>query len=157
MVERLVGNGETQEDYICSGNSLVHVASSIAGDAVLVGPVLVGPGARVMSGAMIVGPTSIGCDATIGEGALVSRSAVWRRSVIGQRAVTDRCILADDTVVAPYAETFRTVMAARLRRHAETVDVGRSPVERREAAERGIHRKVKRALIGTSWSRSPAQ
>jgi NDP-sugar pyrophosphorylase family protein len=64
-----------------------------------------------MTGACIIGPTSLGRDVTIASGALVSRSVVWRRSLIGERAVADRCILSDDTVLEADHRAFRAVVA----------------------------------------------
>jgi NDP-sugar pyrophosphorylase family protein len=110
MVEHLVGRGEERGGYITRQSALVHREAFIADDAALVGPVLVGPGARILSGAVVVGPTSVGREATVGRGVLVSRSAVWRRSVIGDRAVADRCIVADNAVVAPDAQMQRRVV-----------------------------------------------
>ena len=63
VVEQLVSNGEDRDGYVRSPHGLVHRDAFVAHDATIVGPVLVGPGARVLSGAVVVGPTSIGCDA----------------------------------------------------------------------------------------------
>jgi NDP-sugar pyrophosphorylase family protein len=82
-----------------------------APDATCAGPVLVGPGAQVMSGATLVGPTSIGPGSIVAQGALLSRSAVWRRCRVGEGAVADGCILADDSVLAPRGRAFGSVRA----------------------------------------------
>jgi mannose-1-phosphate guanylyltransferase len=154
MVEQLVTTGDRPEGYVKSGNCLFHSDALVADDAVFVGPVLVGAGARVMSGAVIVGPTSIGREAVVGRGVLVSRSAIWRRSVVGDHAVVDRCVLADDTVVDSHIQAFRTVMG---------VDVRRAPalsrdlqLEPPEPVSFELFRKVGRVLSGAAWSRSPA-
>src|SRR6185503_12440294 len=85
MVEQLVTTRTVPEGYVLSGTCLFHRDAVIARDATFVGPVMVGPGARISSRAVIVGPTSIGRDATIGPDVLVSRSAVWRRSVLQEQ------------------------------------------------------------------------
>jgi mannose-1-phosphate guanylyltransferase len=156
MVEQLVTSGELPAGYVRSGDSLIHSDAVIAEDAVFVGPVLVAPGARVLSHAVVVGPTSIGCDATVGRGVLVSRSAIWRRSFVGDHSVADRCILADDTVIAAYTQAFRTVMATSSSRrepesaHSAVIELTREPVSL------DLLRKMGRLLASGTWSRSPA-
>ena len=113
VVEQLLASDTAPEGYLRIGESLVHCEASLASDAIMAGPVLIGPGARVLSGAVIVGPTSIGRNVTVKNGALVSRSAIWRRSIVGADAVADRCIVADDAVVEPEEKVFRTVVAGR--------------------------------------------
>jgi NDP-sugar pyrophosphorylase family protein len=154
MVEHLVANAELPDGYVRSGDSLIHSDARIAGNAVFVGPVIVAPGARVMSNAVIVGPTSIGCDATVGRGVLVSRSAIWRRSTLGEHAVADRCILADDTVIGANTQTFHAVMAANSRREPESLHS--AVMESREPMSIELLRKLGRVLGGGAWSRSPA-
>jgi NDP-sugar pyrophosphorylase family protein len=154
MVEHLVTQGERPAGYLTSGTCLHHSEATIADDAVFVGPVLVGPGARVMPGAVIVGPASIGREATIERGALVSRSAIWRRSLVGERAVADRCIVGDDAVVARHTEAIRAVMVAQRRRESEMA--GEALLDHREAQSFELLRRVGRMLSGATWSRSPA-
>jgi NDP-sugar pyrophosphorylase family protein len=155
MVEQLVTNGELPAGYVRSGDSLIHSDAIIADDAVFVGPVLVAPGARVMSHAVVVGPTSIGCDATVGRGVLVSRSAIWRRSFVGDHSVADRSILADDTVVAAYTQAFRTVMTPNSRRESGSTS-GIAVELAREPSSLELLRKMGRLLAGGAWSRSTA-
>lgn len=111
VVDHLVAASELPEGYTRVGDSLVHCQAYVANDAVVVGPVLVGPGAHIMSGATVIGPTSLGRDVTVASGALVSRSVIWRRSTLGERAMADRCILADDSVLEAGERAFRTVIA----------------------------------------------
>lgn len=99
--------------YIRIGDGLVHYEASIASDAVITGPVLIAAGARVRSGAVIVGPSSVGRNSTVEKGALVSRSAIWRRSVVGANAAADRTVVADDAVIEPERRAFRTVVRGR--------------------------------------------
>ena len=127
MVDQLAQVRERRDGYAEYGH-LVHNRALIAEDAVLVGPVLIGPGVRVMSGATIVGPTSIGADAIVERGSLVARSAVWRRSVVGQEAVVDRCILADDAVVDPKTQLFGAVKAGNRERWSEWIRAARIPL-----------------------------
>jgi NDP-sugar pyrophosphorylase family protein len=126
----------------------------IADDAIFVGPVLVGPGARVMSGAVVVGPASIGREATIERGALVSRSAIWRRSLVGERAVADHCIIGDDTVVAPHTTAIRAVMVAA--QGSEPEMIRPLLLEGQEVPSLELFRKVVRMMGSATWSRSPA-
>jgi NDP-sugar pyrophosphorylase family protein len=154
MVDQLIAGGAPLEGYVRSGESLIHRDAVIAGDAVFVGPVLVAPGARVLANALIVGPTSIGCDATVGRSVLVSRSAVWRRAVLGEHAVADRCILGDDAVVAAHTEAFRTVMASGSRRQARSAPTAVMPSAEPSSFE--LLRRMGRVLGGGTWSRSPA-
>jgi NDP-sugar pyrophosphorylase family protein len=154
MVDRLVTNGAEVDGYRKSGSCLIHREAEIADDVVFVGPVVVGPGARIRSGAVVVGPSSIGREATLGSHVLVSRSAVWRRSTLGDHAVADRCIVADDHVVAAGSQTLRAVMASDVRREHAGVSATRPAAE--DAPSFDLLRRMGRALIGTSWSRSPA-
>ncbi len=155
MVEHLVATRTVPEGYVLSGTTLAHREAVIARDATFVGPVLVGPGARIASRAVIVGPTSIGRDASIGPDVLLSRSAVWRRCVLNEQAVADRCILADDTVVSAGARAFREVIMTPA---APVLDSLR--VESRELRDSGsleLLRRMSRAVLGNAvWSRYPA-
>lgn len=116
MVEQLAERGEELPGYFALGDLQAHATARLALDAVIVGPVLVGPHARVDPGATIVGPATIGFGATIGAGAMVSRSAVWRKSVIGRQAVVDRSVVADHAVVEEKALLMGTVAAEKSRR-----------------------------------------
>jgi mannose-1-phosphate guanylyltransferase len=156
MIEQLVKSGEDQDGYVRSGSALVHRDAFVAHDAQLVGPVLIGPGARVLSGAVVVGPASIGRDATVASGGLVSRSAVWRRSTIGEGASADRCIVADDAVVEPGEEAFRDVVMAN-RGIGPDVDwvTQQVPYAPKDTAL-DFGGRLGRLVFGASWSRSPA-
>lgn len=107
--------------YELRGEALVHRDAIVEGDATLVGPVIVAAGARVESRAVLVGPTSIGCDAVVEAGALVSRSAVWRRSLIGANAVVDRSIIGDDGLVAHDRRVYKAVVTGDSRRRSTSV------------------------------------
>jgi NDP-sugar pyrophosphorylase family protein len=132
----------------------VHREAFVARDASLIGPVLVGPGVRVMSGAVVVGPSSIGREATIDKGAFVSRCAVWRRSVIGEHATADRCILADDAVVGGATQHFGGIIpGGRCGLESQERPVSR-PSLLPKVFEFGTG--LGRFVFGASWSRSPA-
>jgi NDP-sugar pyrophosphorylase family protein len=154
VVEHLIMNASHPEGYVRSGSALIHSDAVVADDAVFVGPVLVGPGVHIHSRAVLVGPTSIGREATIGTGVLVSRSAVWRRCVLRNQAVADRCILADDTVIAANAEAFRAVMWTNVLGESETTTVQAAAL--RETSPLELLRRMGRSLLGASWSRSTA-
>jgi NDP-sugar pyrophosphorylase family protein len=155
MVEQLVATRTVPEGYVLSGTTLAHREAVIARDATFVGPVLVGPGARIASRAVIVGPTSIGRDASIGPDVLLSRSAVWRRCVLHEQAVADRCIVADDTIVGAGAQSFREVIMTPA---APVLDPLR--VESRDLRDSNsleFLRRMSRAVLGNAvWSRYPA-
>jgi mannose-1-phosphate guanylyltransferase len=89
------------EDYVLRGSAHCHSSARISPDVVFVGPVVVGPDAKVLGDATIVGPTSIAAEAVVAAGALVSRSALWDGASVGEGAVADRCILPDGSVVPP--------------------------------------------------------
>jgi mannose-1-phosphate guanylyltransferase/phosphomannomutase len=98
-IESVVSSPIVPAGYLRRGDALVHAEATLAPDAVLAGPVLIGRGVQVRRGAVVIGPTSIGCDAVVNEGALVSRSAVWRRSRVASAASLDLCIVGDGAVI----------------------------------------------------------
>jgi len=109
----------------------------------------------VKSQAVIVGPSSIGCDAIIEAGAFVSRTAVWRRAFIGEGAVADRCLIADDGFVAAASQALQTVLTG------VSTDMVRETGEPtaevlREVPTFDWARRLGRLLSGAEWSRSPA-
>jgi len=110
MVERL-GETPPAEGFVRTSGLLAHKSAQVAPDVVCVGPVLVGPGVQVMAGATLVGPTSIGAGSTVAAGALVSRSALWSRCLVGEKAEVDQSILTNGSMIAPRARLFRSVRA----------------------------------------------
>jgi NDP-sugar pyrophosphorylase family protein len=155
MVEHLVSQGEEPSGYVTRQAALVHQEAFVAADAALVGPVLVGPGARILPGAVVVGPTSIGRDATVGRGATLSRSAVWRRAVVSERAVADRCIVADDAVVAPGSRILRGVVTVDWEASPKP-DMFREQLSRSHKIVLDVGFRVGRFMLGTNSLRSPA-
>jgi NDP-sugar pyrophosphorylase family protein len=156
MVEHLVRNGDQLNGYVSSGNRLVHRTAFIADDAAIVGPVLVGPDARILSGAVVVGPTSIGREATVERGGLVSRSAVWRRSIVGDHAIADRCIVADDAVIAAGTQTLRGVVMADRLSVSEMDWVARQALGVPNGQALTVSARLRRLVFGASWLRLPA-
>jgi mannose-1-phosphate guanylyltransferase len=98
-VESVIASNTVEPGSYRRGEALIHHDTRIAPDVVLAGPILIAQGARIDAGAVVVGPTSIGCDVVINEGAVVSRSAAWRRSIVGAGATVDLCILGDGPVL----------------------------------------------------------
>lgn len=82
-----------------TGDLIAHPTASVDPSVRVIGPVLLGPGARVLADATLVGPASLGAECEIGEGAMVSRSVAWNRCAVGAGAVVDGCVLADEAVV----------------------------------------------------------
>lgn len=72
----------------------IDPTASVSREALVVGPVMIGAGARVEAHAVIVGPTSIGAGTVVESGAVVSRSVTWAHCRIGRDAVVDQAVLA---------------------------------------------------------------
>ena len=82
-------------------------------DAKIVGPVMLGPGVRVMAGATIVGPASIGEGTVIEPGAVVARSVIWNHCTVERDAMVDNSIVADKTVIAAGETVANAIRVAR--------------------------------------------
>ncbi len=76
-----------------------HPSAWVDDSAVIVGPVVLGEGARVLSNATLVGPCVIGAGTTVCSQATVARSVVWEHSVIGRDAFVDQCIVAEGATI----------------------------------------------------------
>lgn len=72
---------------------------TIAPDAQLVGPVVLGPNVRVGAGARIVGPTVIGADCQIGPEALIEGAVLWDANTIGAGAMVRNCVLGRNNTI----------------------------------------------------------
>ena len=99
----LIGLAATRpefRDYRPIAEGLRHPSAVVDPAATVIGPVLLGPGARIAAGAVIVGPASIGADSQVGPDALVARSSVWERCRVGAGAVVDGALLAHGVAVA---------------------------------------------------------
>ncbi len=111
QISALVGPAQESLGYKRMGETLVHTSVWMAPDARLVGPVMLGSGAVIGNGATLVGPTVIGPGCRIGAGALLSRSVLWSNAVVGDGAVLDRCLVADDVAVPAEVTLFNALRA----------------------------------------------
>jgi mannose-1-phosphate guanylyltransferase len=89
------------------GGAGVRIApgAAVAADAVLDGPVLVGPGARVAAGARVGPDVTLGAGVEVGPGARVRDAMVGPGTRIGAGATVVRALLGADVVVAAGAVT----------------------------------------------------
>jgi NDP-sugar pyrophosphorylase family protein len=94
------------------GAPVIHPTAHVDPSALLMGPVLVDAGANVMAEAVLIGPVTIGRDSIVGSNALVSRSIVWAGCHIGENAMVDRSVLADDIVVPVAARWIGVIQAS---------------------------------------------
>jgi hypothetical protein len=86
----------------------------------------------------------------------VSRSAVWRRSVIGERASADRCVIADGGVIGAGTHVFqRVVMPHRRPLLAHDWALARSFLRPKEQPV-AVGARLGRFVFGASSSRSAA-
>jgi mannose-1-phosphate guanylyltransferase len=76
-----------------------HPSAWVDDNAVIVGPVVLGEGARILSNATLVGPCVIGPGTTVCSQATVARSVVWENSVIGRDAFVDQCIVGEGATI----------------------------------------------------------
>jgi NDP-sugar pyrophosphorylase family protein len=103
MIQRLAAGDPNANECVA------HPSASIDPTATIVGPVIIGQGARVHGHATIVGPTSIGPHTIIEQGAVVTRSVAWEHCVIGRGAVVDQSLMSDHAVIAPHSHVLATV------------------------------------------------
>jgi mannose-1-phosphate guanylyltransferase len=104
-------SGEETLGYRLFDETLAHTSVWMAPSARLVGPVMLGAGAVIGEGATLVGPTVIGPGCRVGAGALLSRSVLWSNAHVGERAVLDRCLVADDVTVPAHTTLFNALRA----------------------------------------------
>ncbi|MCI0407288.1 MAG: sugar transferase [Acidobacteria bacterium] len=71
----------------------------IAPTAMLLDPVVVGPGCRIDEGVMVIGPTTIGENCEVGASAILDECVVLADARVGQGARLDRCILGEGAEV----------------------------------------------------------
>jgi NDP-sugar pyrophosphorylase family protein len=100
LVSRAVEHPGYLDGYRRVGDGLHHHTAFVHSSARLIGPVLIGAGARIDADAVVVGPASIGQRSIIGSGALISRAFIWDDCVIGAGASVDASVLADGSLVA---------------------------------------------------------
>jgi mannose-1-phosphate guanylyltransferase len=100
MLERTINETRRWQDYKFQGEARIHRSAELGEGVELIGPVLLGAGSRVGRATMIIGPTTVGMQCVIGRDAVVSRSAMWDGSRVGDRSVVDHSILTHRAVVA---------------------------------------------------------
>jgi NDP-sugar pyrophosphorylase family protein len=102
MINRMWAASMTPENP--EGRSLfAHPTAVVGDDALIVGPVVLGPGVRIDPRAIIVGPSAVGAGSTIGPRSVLARSVTWDRCSIREHAVVDQCLLADGVDIEPAA------------------------------------------------------
>jgi NDP-sugar pyrophosphorylase family protein len=89
-----------------------HPTASISPDAVVLGPVLFGPGVRVHAGATVIGPSSIGAGSVIEPGAVVARSVIWKQCTVGARAMVDQSVMTDGAAAVASSTVSNTIRLA---------------------------------------------
>lgn len=100
MVQRQVMAAESAT-RTGKGAVLAAPGAWVDSTARLIGPVMLGASVRVLAGATIIGPTSIGEGSTVSRNAVIARSVTWDNCTIGEGALVDNSLLADDSIVAP--------------------------------------------------------
>lgn len=128
--------------YARSGDACVHESACLDPTARCLGPVLIGPHARIGRDVTVVGPTSIGIGCSVEDGAVVSRSAVWNHAHVGANAVIDRCVVTHGQRVSAGADARMTVLLPKSQgRTAPESSAAHWPVrERMPAPRRGRNR-----------------
>lgn len=98
-VEQTCNETLAREGYSRRDEAQIHRSAQVDRSARLIGPVIVEPGCVIEAEAVVVGPTTIGESSVVHRRAVISRSTVWSHCRIGQDAILDRCLLADNSVV----------------------------------------------------------
>lgn len=88
--------GGWASEYVLERESLVHRRARVDSAARLLGPVMVGPDARLERGAVVIGPSVIGAGAVVGSGSVVSRSVLWENCILTGNVRLDRCLVTSD-------------------------------------------------------------
>lgn len=99
-------------DALFEAAPTIHPSARVSPTALLVGPVLVGPGVEIHDDAVVIGPASLGADSIVERGALVSRSVVWSGCNVGADAQVDRSILSTGVTIEPSARLVGAVRVA---------------------------------------------
>lgn len=112
VLRRLLRMERAPSGYRRLATALVHESAEAEDSARLIGPIVIGPGARIGPDATIVGPAVVGADCAIDAGAMVSRSLLWDRCRVGSAAAVDQCVLTHDVRLAPGARLRNVVETA---------------------------------------------
>ncbi len=101
LLTRMTTAIEVPDGYDRIGEGLRHNASFVDARARIVGPVLIGAGARVNADAVIVGPTIVGARTVVERNAMLARSILWNDCVVGEGAMVDQCLLTNGASAHP--------------------------------------------------------
>jgi mannose-1-phosphate guanylyltransferase len=123
VLSRMVNGEHTPQGHHPVGEGLRHHSALVDTRATIVGPVLIGPEARVKADAVLVGPTIIGAGNVVGRGAMVARSILWASCRIGDAAHVDRCLLTHGMSVPAEAMIENAIRMANESGHALEVAV----------------------------------
>jgi NDP-sugar pyrophosphorylase family protein len=93
ILQKLGSGGPPSGGYRQLDGSYIHRRAYVADDACIVGPVMVGPNARVEQESVILGPSVIGNGSVIGDQSVVKHSVIWDHCSVGERAEVDRCLM----------------------------------------------------------------
>jgi lipopolysaccharide/colanic/teichoic acid biosynthesis glycosyltransferase/NDP-sugar pyrophosphorylase family protein len=105
---------------------------SVAEDARLQGPILVGAGSRVAGRALVEGPTVIGTACSLAPGSRVRASVLMAGAAVAAGGRLERCVLAPGCLV-PVAGSFRDVVllpAREARGVPVAIPIGAGPADR---------------------------
>ncbi len=112
LLERLPAEPEWP-GFVRRGEAQVHRNAQVADDALLLGPVLIGPDCVIEARATIVGPAACAGGCGVGAEAVVSRSLLWEGATVGPGAVLDQCVVAYDADVKAHAHLHNQYLTAR--------------------------------------------
>jgi NDP-sugar pyrophosphorylase family protein len=140
-IARLLG-AAPPDGYAAHGDALVHSSAFVDRRARILGPVLVGPDAKVMSGATVIGPVVLGAGSTVAVDAVVARSVTWSRCLVSGKAVVDGCVLADDAIVPDESHLCGDVVV---------------PARRAEDLSRVLRERMRRVASFGLWPRPEAR
>ncbi len=101
VLQRMGHEGRDLSGYRRLGQAYVHVTATVADNARLYGPVLLGPDSHAADGARVIGPVTIGRGCRIAAGAAVCRSVIWDQADIGAGVLVDRCVVTSGVSLAP--------------------------------------------------------
>ncbi len=103
LVETLADRSAQYPGFLPIFDGLRHPSAQVASDVTIVGPVLIGAGARVDAQAVLVGPAVIGNDAVVETHATVSRSVLLNGARVNDWAHVDGSVLLEHAVVGSRA------------------------------------------------------
>ncbi len=105
-----LGHTESVKDSVAASHhadgGAVSTDSSVAihPSARLVGPVVLGEGARLLEDALVIGPAMVGRQAVVGPGSAVVGSVLWERARVGARCEVRQSVIGHEAMVPDDAE-----------------------------------------------------